>query len=133
MDGPDPRGRCDACCRTNLVLYKVSMGHDFFERPYDRLSVVDDQSPRWYCEECSREKDFQRDIRSIRDEFRNLREGRPSLLSDPAIFARARERVEKIDRQIKKGRTPHTILSPRDVALLLMEIDQYAEGHDLEG
>lgn len=131
MDATEPTGRCDACCRVNVMLYKVSLGHDFFDRAYDRLSAVDDQRPRWYCEECSREKDYQRDVRSIRDEFSKLKAGELSRLSDPGHFAKAWHRISDIDHQVKKGRSPHVILSPRDVALLLMEIDQYAEEHDL--
>ncbi len=131
MDLPDQPGRCDACCRGNVMLYKVSLGHDFFDRAYDRLSAVDDQMPRWYCEECSREKDFQRDVRSVREEFVKLRSGESSLLAGPEIFLKARQRISNIDQQIKRGRSPHVLLSPRDVVLLLMDLDSYAEEHEL--
>ncbi len=133
MDASGKPSRCDACCRANVVLYKVSLGHDFFDRAYNRLSAVDDQMPKWYCEECSREKDFQRDVRSIRDEFVKLREGESSMLSIPETFRKARLRISEIDCQIKKGRSPHVLLSPRDVVLLLMELDGYAEDHEYEG
>lgn len=131
-DAPPP-GRCDACSRANVVLYKISLGHDFFERTYNRLSVVDDQDPRWYCEECSREKTFQRDVRSIRDEFQKLGGREGSLLADLGLFRKAHRRVAEIDHQMKRGRSPHVILAPRDSALLLMELDRYAEEHDMEG
>lgn len=122
-------GRCDSCCRVSQVLYKVSLGHDFFDRAYDRLSAADDHAPRWYCEECSREKDFQKDVRSIREEFLRLRAGEDSLLSDETTFRRARLRIQEIDHQVKKGRSPHVILSPRDVALLLMDLEAWDEDH----
>lgn len=133
MEKTDQPGRCDSCCRISSVLYKVSLGHDFFDRAYNRLSAVDDQAPRWYCEECSREKDFQRDVRSIREEFLRLRSGSDSLLSDPSNFLRARQRIREIDQQIKKGRSPHVILSPRDVAILLMDLDSWADDHGIAG
>ena len=133
MEKSDQPGRCDSCCRISPVLYKVSLGHDFFDRAYNRLSAVDDQAPRWYCKECSREKDFQRDVRAIRDEFLRLRTGEPSMLSEEAVFLRARNRIMEIDQQVKKGRSPHVILAPRDVALLLMELDSWMEEHDWAG
>ncbi len=133
MDKTGQPGRCDSCCRISAVLYKVSLGHDFFDRAYNRLSAVDDHAPRWYCEECSREKDFQRDVRSIREEFLRLKAGEESLLADESTFLRARRRIREIDQQVKKGRSPHVILSPRDVALLLMDLDSWAEEHGFPG
>ncbi|MHB8369677.1 MAG: hypothetical protein ACYDBP_08300 [Leptospirales bacterium] len=127
MEPPYQNGCCDSCGRTNVVLYKLSLGHDFFDRPYDRLSATGDMSPRWYCEECSREKDFQRDVRVIREEFSKLREGQASYLDDRAAFVRARARIAAIDQTVKKGRSPHVILVPREVAHLLMEIDSWAD------
>ena len=129
MEKTAQAGRCDSCCRVSPVLYKISLGHDFFDRACDRLSVTDDQAPRWYCEECSREKDFQKDVRSIREEFLRLRAGEDSLLSDRVTFQRARRRIQEIDHQVKKGRSPHVILSPRDVALLLMDLEAWEEEH----
>ncbi len=129
MEQSNRPGRCDSCCRISHVLLKVSLGHDFFDRSYTRLSAVDDQTPRWYCEECSREKDYQRDVRAIREEFLRLKSGEESVMGDQATFLRARNRVLEIDHQVKKGRSPHVILSPRDVALLLMDLDSWAEEH----
>ncbi len=130
MEPSHENGHCDSCGRSNVVLYKLSLGHDFFDRPYDRLTAPGDLFPRWYCEECSREKDFQRDVRAIREEFVKLRCGQGSLLDPPSVFSRARLRIAEIDQSVKRGRGPHVILAPREVAHLLMELDSWAEDHD---
>jgi hypothetical protein len=130
MEPSHENGHCDSCGRSNVVLYKLSLGHDFFDRPYDRLTSPGDLFPRWYCEECSREKDFQRDVRAIREEFVKLRCGQCSLLDSPSVFSRARQRIAEIDQSVKRGRGPHVILAPREVAHLLMELASWAEEHD---
>ncbi len=118
-------GICDACGESDVDLYKISLGRDFFDRPYDRLSASEDTKPQWYCGDCSREKDFQRDIRSIRIEFENLREGRPSLLSRPETARKAVERVELIEQYVKRGRKVHTLLPPREVGTLLVDLTRH--------
>ena len=62
---------CQSCGSPSSPLTKLSLGKDFFGRPYDRLSPSSDQNPRWYCTSCSLHKDFQRDFRDILSEFDN--------------------------------------------------------------
>ncbi|MCL4460205.1 MAG: hypothetical protein M1297_00625 [Nitrospirae bacterium] len=118
-------GICNACGESDVDLYKISLGKDFFDRPYDRLSAAEDTKPQWYCGDCSREKDFQRDIRSIRTEFERLREGRPSLLSRAETARKAVERVALIEQYVKRGRKVHTLLPPREVGTLLVDLTRY--------
>jgi len=65
-------GSCNACGATGTALMKLSLGKDFFGRTYDRLSPSTDQSPKWYCEGCSMQKNLQRDFRDILGEFDKL-------------------------------------------------------------
>ncbi len=58
---------CHACGATNKPLMKLSLGKDFFGRPYDRLSPSADQNPRWYCEVCSLHKNLQRAQTRLRE------------------------------------------------------------------
>jgi hypothetical protein len=127
-----PVGVCDACGEADVDLYKISLGRDFFDRAYDRLSAGEDLRPKWYCGNCSREKDYQRDIRVIREEFEKLREGYPSLLSDTEIFQKALERVALIERHIKRGRKVHVLLPPGEVGILSIEMSQHASLPDPE-
>ena len=77
-------GSCNACGATGTALMKLSLGKDFFGRTYDRLSPSTDQSPKWYCESCSMQKNLQRDFRDILGRIRQTR-GRPRLQPvDPA-------------------------------------------------
>ena len=45
---------CNACGATGAPLAKVSLGHDFFGRVYDRLTPASDRSPAWYWSSESR-------------------------------------------------------------------------------
>lgn len=89
-------GVCHACGEANKPLMKLSLGKDFFGRPYDRLSPSADQSPRWYCEVCSMHKNLQRDFRDIRSEFEKLGSGQPSELARAEELKRAQMRLREI-------------------------------------
>ncbi|MHB1285755.1 MAG: hypothetical protein ACYCYP_04195 [Leptospirales bacterium] len=125
-----PVGVCNACGESDVDLFKVSLGKDFFNRPYDRLTVGEDLRPQWFCGDCSREKDFQRDIRVIRNEFEKLRLGQTSFLNTPETFREALDRVKLIEHHIKKGRKEHTLLPPGEVVTLLVEMARMSQDDD---
>ena len=89
-------GACNACGTAGSALMKLSLGKDFFGRAYDRLSPSTDQSPKWYCEPCSMQKNLQRDFRDIRAEFDKLAAGQGSELSNAETFQRATLRLHEI-------------------------------------
>lgn len=89
-------GSCNACGAAGTALMKLSLGKDFFGRAYDRLSPSTDQSPKWYCEQCSMQKNLQRDFRDIRAEFDKLTAGQGSELSKAETFQRAAIRLREI-------------------------------------
>ncbi len=89
-------GSCNACGATGTALMKFSLGKDFFGRAYDRLSPSTDQSPKWYCEGCSMQKNLQRDFRDIVGEFDKLTAGQGSTLSTQEEFQRASLRLREI-------------------------------------
>lgn len=89
-------GSCNACGAAGTALMKLSLGKDFFGRAYDRLSPSTDQSPKWYCEQCSMQKNLQRDFRDIRAEFDKLSAGQSSELSKTDTFQRATIRLREI-------------------------------------
>src|SRR5512134_2846942 len=89
-------GSCNACGATGTALMKLSLGKDFFGRAYDRLSPSTDQSPKWYCEQCSMQKNLQLDFRDIRAEFDKLSAGHSSELSKTETFQRATIRLREI-------------------------------------
>jgi len=89
-------GSCNACGATGTALMKLSLGKDFFGRTYDRLSPSTDQSPKWYCEGCSMQKNLQRDFRDITAELDKLGAGQSSQLSKPDEFQRAALRLREI-------------------------------------
>lgn len=72
------------------------MGKDFFGRPYDRLSPLSDQSPKWYCESCSMHKTLQRDFRDIKAEFDKFSTGQPSEFTHPDQLQQAQLRLREI-------------------------------------
>ena len=94
MDGA--ASACNACGATGTALMKLSLGKDFFGRTYDRLSPSTDQSPKWYCDHCSMQKNLQRDFRDIRTEFDKLAAGQSSEVSKPDTFQRAAIRLREI-------------------------------------
>ena len=89
-------GSCNACGAAGTALMKLSLGKDFFGRAYDRLSPSTDQSPKWYCEGCSMQKNLQRDFRDILGGIRQT-DGRPKLYPvNPEEFQRASFRLREI-------------------------------------
>jgi hypothetical protein len=104
---------CNACGAAGTALMKLSLGKDFFGRAYDRLSPSTDQSPKWYCEQCSMQK-------NIRAEFDKLTAGHTSELSKTETFQRAAIRLREIA-TILGGSTsgPSPFLAAPDVAQLI--------------
>ncbi|MBX3327037.1 MAG: hypothetical protein U0223_05275 [Nitrospira sp.] len=114
---------CQACGSTGNPLTKLSLGKDFFGRPYDRLSPSSDQNPRWYCTTCSLQKQHQRDFRDILAEFNKLRSGFSSELSKADEFRRASLRLYEIRAGLN---VPHQIsqfLNNRDVTVLMERLN----------
>ncbi|HSF68025.1 MAG TPA: hypothetical protein VLA67_11430 [Nitrospiraceae bacterium] len=112
-------GSCNACGVTGVALMKLSLGKDFFGRVYDRLSPSTDQSPKWYCEGCSMQKNLQRDFRDILGEFDKLTASQGSILSTQEEFQRASLRLREIS-TILIGVADHSqFLTVADVTQLL--------------
>jgi hypothetical protein len=112
-------GSCNACGAAGIALMKLSLGKDFFGRTYDRLSPSADQSPKWYCEGCSIQKNLQRDFRDIRGEFDKLAVGQTSTLSTQEEFQRASLRLREIA-TILAGAAGHSpFLTAADVTQLI--------------
>jgi hypothetical protein len=99
---------CNACGATTKPLMKLSVGKDFFGRPYDRLSPSSDQNPKWYCETCSMQKNLQRDFRDIRTEFEKHAAGQASAFNRADELQRAFMRVREIAAILEsiQGRSP---------------------------
>ena len=112
-------GSCNACGATDTALIKLSLGKDFFGRTYDRLSPSTDQSPQWYCESCSMQKNLQRDFRDILREFDKLTAGQGSTLATQEEFQRASLRLREIA-TILNGLAGHSqFLTAADVTQLI--------------
>ena len=112
-------GSCNACGATGTALMKLSLGKDFFGRTYDRLSPSTDQSPQWYCEGCSMQKNLQRDFRDILREFDKLIASQGSTLATQEEFQRASLRLREIA-TILKGVAGHSqFLTSADVTQLI--------------
>jgi hypothetical protein len=112
-------GSCNACGATGTTLMKLSLGKDFFGRAYDRLSPSTDQSPKWYCEGCSMQKNLQRDFRDIAGEFDKFIAGQGSILSTQEEFQRASLRLREIA-TILSGAAGHSpFLTTADVTQLI--------------
>ena len=112
-------GSCNACGATSTALMKLSLGKDFFGRAYDRLSPSTDQSPKWYCESCSMQKNLQRDFRDISAETDKLVAGQTSELSKSDEFQRATLRVREIVSLLDAAQTHSALLARGEVARLL--------------
>ena len=112
-------GSCNACSATGTALMKLSLGKDFFGRAYDRLSPSSDQSPKWYCEGCSMQKNLQRDFRDISAETDKLVSGQTSELSKSDEFQRATLRVREIVSLLDAVQTNSALLARGEVARLL--------------
>ena len=114
-------GPCDACGTGKGPLLKLSLGRDFFGRVYDRLSPPSDQSPKWYCESCSMQKNLQRDFRDIKTEYDKMRTGRPSELAAGDQIQRAHLRLREIAAIV--GAQPRsTLIDLTDVSALLSSL-----------
>ena len=112
-------GSCNACGATGTALMKLSLGKDFFGRTYDRLSPSTDQSPKWYCEGCSMQKNLQRDFRDISAETDKLMSGQTSELSKFDEFQRATLRVREIVSLLDAVQAHSPLLARGEVARLL--------------
>ena len=112
-------GSCNACGVTGTALMKLSLGKDFFGRTYDRLSPSTDQSPKWYCEGCSMQKNLQRDFRDIRGEFDKLVVGQDSTLSSQEEFQRASLRLREIVAILTGTTSQSPFLTTVDVTQLI--------------
>ena len=112
-------GSCNACGTTGTALMKLSLGKDFFGRTYDRLSPLSDQSPKWYCEGCSMQKNLQRDFRDISAETDKLVSGQTSELSKSDECQRATLRVREILSLLDAIQTHSGGLARGEVARLL--------------
>ena len=117
MDGL--AGSCNACGISSTALMKLSLGKDFFGRSYDRLSPSTDQSPKWYCEQCSMHKNLQRDFRDIRAEFDKLAAGQSSELSSADTFQRATIRLREIAAILSSTAGQSTLLASPEVKQLI--------------
>ena len=116
-------GSCNACGATGTALMKLSLGKDFFGRAYDRLSPSSDQSPKWYCEGCSMQKNLQRDFRDISAETDKLVAGQTSELSKSDEFQRATLRVREIIALVDAAQTQSALLASGEVARLLERLN----------
>jgi hypothetical protein len=115
----DAAGSCNACGAAGTSLMKLSLGKDFFGRAYDRLSPSTDQSPKWYCEQCSMQKNLQRDFRDIRAEFDKLASGQSSELLTGETFQRAAIRLHEIAAILGTTAEPSPFLAAPDVTQLI--------------
>lgn len=115
-------GSCHACGASDVALMKLSLGKDFFGRPYDRLSPSSDQSPQWYCEICSMHKNLQRDLRDIRVEFDKLAAGQASALATADEFRRASLRLREIS-AIVSGHPPSKLIDHGEVTLMIERLN----------
>ena len=116
-------GSCNACGATGTALMKLSLGKDFFGRTYDRLSPSTDQSPKWYCESCSMQKNLQRDFRDITAEIDKLAAGQISHLSAPDELQRAALRVREIVALLDAAQNRSSLLASGEVNRLLERLN----------
>lgn len=110
---------CNACGVMGKALMKLSLGKDFFGRPYDRLSPSADQSPKWYCESCSMLKNLQRDFRDIREEFERHAAGQPSAFAELAERQRGQIRLQEIVAIVEQYQGGSRLIALSDVKQLL--------------
>lgn len=118
-------GKCDACGASEVPLMKVSLGHDFFGRIYDRLSPSADLSPKWFCDPCSVEKNLQRDFRDIKGEFAKLNKGEVSALTQTDQLQRARLRLKEIAALIASNTLKQALLKADEVSALTRSLESH--------
>jgi hypothetical protein len=116
-------GSCNACGAVGTALMKLSLGKDFFGRTYDRLSPSTDQSPKWYCEGCSMQKNLQRDFRDITAEIDKLGAGQTSQLSTSDEFQRATLRLREIAALLDAAQKRSPFLASGEVNLVLERLN----------
>jgi hypothetical protein len=116
-------GSCNACGATGTALMKLSLGKDFFCRTYDRLSPSTDQSPKWYCEGCSMQKNLQRDFRDITAEIDKLGSGQTSQLSTSDEFQRALLRLREIVALLDAAENRSSLLASSEVERVLERLN----------
>jgi hypothetical protein len=116
----DEAGSCNACGAHGTALMKLSLGKDFFGRPYDRLSPSTDQSPKWYCEPCSMLKNLQRDLRDIRAEFDRMSNGQSSVFSQEDERQRAQLRLREIAAIVEGHQGESPLVNRADVQQLIV-------------
>ncbi len=116
-------GSCNGCGASGSPLMKFSLGKDFFGRIYDRLSPSADQSPKWYCDTCSMQKNWQRDFRDIRIEYDKLTAGLESELAKGEEFRRASLRLREIMTLLETVQPHASLLAGNDVKLLLERLN----------
>lgn len=114
---------CQGCGSSSAPLLKVSLGKDFFGRPYDRLSPQSDTNPQWYCATCSMQKNLQRDIRDIHGELDKLRAGQISELSKGDEFRRASIRLQEVLAILSAPNQRSPFLIDSDVRLLMERLN----------
>ncbi len=119
---------CDGCRTHQAPLQKLSLGKDFFARPYDRLSPSSDASPKWYCATCSVHKNLQRDFRDIQAELVKWTAGEASQMQDPGQLQRARLRLQEISLLLDQagGRSP--FLEQATVMTVMTELEIRTDG-----
>ena len=116
-------GSCNACGASSAALMKLSLGKDFFGRTYDRLSPSTDQSPKWYCESCSMQKNLQRDFRDITAEIDKLGAGQASQLSKSDELQRAGLRLREIVALLEAAQKRSPLLAREEVTRLLERLN----------
>jgi hypothetical protein len=116
-------GSCNACGASSAALMKLSLGKDFFGRTYDRLSPSTDQSPKWYCESCSMQKNLQRDFRDITAEIDKLGAGQASQLSKLDELQRAGLRLREIVALLDAAQKRSPLLEREEVTRLLERLN----------
>ncbi|MBI3603713.1 MAG: hypothetical protein HY205_04615 [Nitrospirae bacterium] len=126
-------GRCDACGTEGGPLMKLSLGKDFFGRTYDRLSPSSDQSPKWFCESCSMQKNLQRDVRDIRAELDKLGAGQSSELTSTAQWQRAHLRLREVALLLEGAAAGSRLLDPSDVHTLIHRFQTQAGAPSVAG
>ncbi|MGE0642213.1 MAG: hypothetical protein AB7P24_00945 [Nitrospira sp.] len=102
---------------------KLSLGKDFFARPYDRLSPPSDHNPQWYCTPCSMHKNLQRDFRDIGAELDKLQAGQGSELSKGDEFRRATLRLQEILTILSAPQQHSPFLNGPEVRLLMERLN----------
>jgi hypothetical protein len=117
-------GRCDGCGTGRGPFLKLSLGKDFFGRSYDRLSPSSDQSPKWYCETCSMQKNLQRDFRDIKAELEKLNGGQPSELGTLEQLQRSRLRLREIAAILAGQTSGSRLIDADDVNTLIQRLQE---------